>query len=342
MIPISFYGKNKSAESVIVLAADLGGTKVNFALYKATGSNMELIVADTYHSRDYPTFINIIQTFFKEHPDVKPDSICIGVAGPVVNGIADITNLNWMISADEISQAAGHEKVTLINDLEATAYGLACIKDEDLVTLNEGTKNNAGNIAVVAPGTGLGEAGLFWDGAAYHPFATEGGHTDFGPRTEQDIELYWFIKQQETVVSREHVLSGPGIYRVYNFFKEVKKMEEPAWLKEALEKDDPSAVISNSAIEGNTEICIETMKVFVQHLGYESANLALKMKATGGLYLAGGIPPKIIELLKKETFMQAYRNCDRMHALVESVPIKVIMNQKLPLLGAGYYGANSL
>ncbi len=340
MIPIAFYGKNKSSETVTVLAADLGGTKVNFALYKAIGANLELLVSAKYHSKDYPTFVSIVQAFFKEHPDVKPQSICIGVAGPVVKGVADITNLNWMISETEIAQAVGYEKVTLINDLEATAYGLACVQDEDLVTLNAGNKDNVGNIAVVAPGTGLGEAGLFWDGTAYHPFATEGGHTDFGARTALDIELYWYIKQKETVVSREHILSGPGIVRVYNFFKEVKKMEEPAWLKDALEKDDHSAVISNSAIAGNTDICVETMKLFVQHLGYEAANLALKMKAIGGLYLAGGIPPKIIELLKEETFMQAYLNCDRMIALVESVPIKVIMNEKLPLSGAGYYGAN--
>ena len=343
MIPIAFYGKSQTpSEPVTVLAADLGGTKVNFALYKVDQQHTETLLSARYHSRDYPSFVSIIQAFFAEHPGVKPQSICIGVAGPVINGSADITNLNWIISTDEIAKAAGNEKVTLINDLEATAYGVACLPDEDLVTLNEGAKLGGGNIAIVAPGTGLGEAGLFWDGNAYHPFATEGGHTDFGARTEQDIELYRYIKQKEKVVSREHVLSGPGIYRVYNFLKDVKKMEEPAWLAEAIKEEDPSAAISHAAINATAEICIETMKIFIQHLGYESANLVLKMKATGGLYLAGGIPPKIIQLLQQDIYLKAYLDCDRMQELVQAVPIKVVMNEKAPLIGAGYYGANHI
>ena len=343
MIPIAFYGKSKaSSEPVTVLAADLGGTKVNFALYKVNGQQAETLLSAKYHSRNYLSFVSIIQAFFAEHPGVKPQSICIGVAGPVINGSADITNLNWIISADEIAKAAGYEKVTLINDLEATAYGVACLPDEDLVTLNEGDASAKGNIAIVAPGTGLGEAGMFWDGKAYHPFATEGGHTDFGARTEVDIELYRYINQTEKVVSREHVLSGPGIFRVYNFLKEVKKMQEPVWLAEAIKAEDPSAAISNAAIAGTADICIETMKIFMQHLGHESANLVLKMKAIGGLYLAGGIPPKIIKLLQQDTYLKAYLNCDRMQELVQSVPIKVVMNEKAPLLGAGYYGANHL
>lgn len=343
MIPIAFYGKSKStSEPVTVLAADLGGTKVNFALYKVNGQHAETLLSAKYHSRDYPSFVNIIETFFSEHPDVQPQSICIGVAGPVINGSADITNLNWIISADEIAKAAGYQKVTLINDLEATAYGVACLPDEDLVILNEGDTSAKGNIAIIAPGTGLGEAGMFWDGNAYHPFATEGGHTDFGARTEEDIELYRYIKQKEKVVSREHVLSGPGIYRVYNFLKDVKKMEVPTWLNEAIKEEDPSAAISTAAIDAAAEICIETMKIFMQHLGHESANLVLKMKAIGGLYLAGGIPPKIIQLLQQDIYLKAYLNCDRMHELVQAVPIKVIMNEKAPLLGAGYYGANHL
>jgi len=342
LIPIAFYGKSQSSsEPVIVLVADLGGTKVNFALYKVTGQQAETLLSAKYHSRDYPSFVSIIQAFFAEHPLVKPQSICIGVAGPVINGSADITNLNWIISADEIAKAAGYEKVTLINDLEATAYGVACLPNEDLVTLNEGVPG-AGNIAIVAPGTGLGEAGMFWDGEAYHPFATEGGHTDFGARTEVDIELYRYINQTEKVVSREHVLSGPGIFRVYNFLKKVKKMQEPAWLAEAIKAEDPSAAISNAAIDNTAEICVETMKIFMQHLGHESANLVLKMKAIGGLYLAGGIPPKIIQLLQQDIYLKAYLNCDRMQELVQTVPIKVVMNEKAPLLGAGYYGANHL
>ena len=342
MIPIAFHGKSQSSsEPVTVLAADLGGTKVNFALYKVQQQQIETLLSAKYHSKDYPSFVSIIQTFFSEHPGVKPQSICIGVAGPVINGSADITNLNWIISADEIAHAAGYGKVTMINDLEATAYGVACLPDEDLVTLNEGVPG-AGNIAIVAPGTGLGEAGMFWNGSAYHPFATEGGHTDFGSRTEVDIELYRYINQKEKVVSREHVLSGPGIFRVYNFLKEIKKMEEPAWLADAIKEEDPSAAISNAAIEATAEICVETMKIFMQHLGHESANLVLKMKAIGGLYLAGGIPPKIIQLLQQDTYLKAYLNCDRMHELVQAVPIKVIMNEKAPLIGAGYYGANHI
>jgi glucokinase len=342
-IPLFFPGQSSlQNRTITVLAGDVGGTKTNLALYKTADGRLELICEATYHSTAYSSCIDILQQFLKESEisgKPAPSRICLGVAGPVVLGKVEITNLSWNLDLEEIRKASGLTDVFLINDLEATAYGLAGLEMADLISIHETGVDHKGNIAIIAPGTGLGEAGLFWDGSSYHPFSTEGGHTDFAPRTEMDIELFHFLQKKYGIVSWERVIAGPAIHDIYQFLLEIKKRGQPAWLKEALLQEDPSALISQTAIEEKDQTCIETLQIFVRYLARESSNLSLKMKATGGLYLGGGIPPKISALLQYNVFYDNFLDCDRMQHLLKNIPIKIILNSNTALLGAGYFAA---
>ena len=339
-VPLDLPRLNKPQEQpLLVLAGDAGGTKTNLALYRFEGRQMEPVAESTYHSASYESFHDILLKFAAEHPEQKPHRICLGVAGPVFNGKVDLTNLDWKLDALEIREQAKVQEVSLINDLEATAYGLATLKTDDFIAIHEGIAEFSGNIAIIAPGTGLGEAGLYWDGTCYHPFPTEGGHTDFGPRTKPDMKLLAWLQKKYEIVSWERVIAGPAIHDIYLFLKETKKRKEPDWLRDELQKDDPSAVISRVAIEEKNAACIETMQFFVRYLARQSSNLALTMKATGGLFLAGGIPPKIAPLLQQNIFYHNFLDCDRMQALLRKIPVRIILNSKTPLQGAAWYGA---
>ena len=339
-IPLHFPRRAELQErSVFVLAGDVGGTKTNLALYQADASQPRLVLEATYHSAAYASFVDILQQFYNEHPDQKPERICLGVAGPVFRRKVELTNLNWNMDAGEIARFAGIPEVSLINDLEATAYGLAGLTADDFLSIHEGVVDIPGNMAIIAPGTGLGEAGLYWDGQCYHPFPTEGGHTDFAPRTKLDVKLHDWLAKKYGVISWEKAIAGPAIYDIYRFLLEVKKRKEPEWLKEALQKDDPSATISLLAIEEKNPVCIETMHIYIRYLARETSNLVLKMKATGGLFLGGGIPPKISSLLQQNIFYHNYLDCDRMQHLLNKVPLKIILNSKTALLGAAWFGA---
>lgn len=341
VIPILFTDRlQRSTHEHTVLAADIGGTKANLSLYTISVNGMQPGVTKQYHSASYKSAAEIFTTFFTETGIEKPGSICIGIAGPVVNGKAHLVNLPWNITMQEVQDASGVQHVTLLNDLEANAFGLAMLKDEDFITLHQGNPY-PGNAAIIAPGTGLGEAGLFWDGQFYRPFATEGGHTDFAPRTDLDTDLHNYLKKIHGIVSWEHLVSGPGIASTYNFLRDVKGMEEPAWLKENMQVENPSAAISEAALQNKAGICTETMQLFVQYTARLCTIMALKIKATGGIYLSGGIPPKIAPLFNQDIFMQTYLQCDRQQELVEIVPIKIIMNDKAPMFGAAFYGAYS-
>ena len=327
-------------KGVRVLAGDIGGTKTNVALYEATENGMTLVQSGRYHSAEYRSCIDILKQFLSENKLAAPDKICLGVAGPVLNGKVDLTNLNWILDIAEVREATGVSAVSLINDLEATAYGLAGLTTDDFISIHAGDDTITGNIAIIAPGTGLGEAGLYWSGEYHYPFPTEGGHADFAPRTELDIELLKFLQNEYGVVSWEKVVAGPAIADIYRFLRDVKKMEEPAWLTETLKvQQDDSAVISQSALEQKAAICVKTMELFVGYLARESSNLVLKMKATGGLFLGGGIPPKIAPLLLQKDFFDYYMDCDRMQHLQEKVSVRIIKNDKTGLIGAAYFGA---
>ncbi len=339
-VPLAFIGKNSgNSPAGFVLAGDVGGTKTNLAVFSTNEGNPKLVAEATYHSGKFASCIDILLQFRSEHESLQPDHICIGVAGPVVDGKVEITNLNWNLDTDEIRKSLGVQNVSLLNDLEATAYGLAALTADDFITIHEGAGEFNSNMAIIAPGTGLGEAGLFWDGHQYHPFPTEGGHTDFSPRSEIDIELQKYLQTKYEVVSWEKVIAGPGIHDIYQFLIDIKKRVQPDWLKIALSRDDPSAVISQAALEEKDGACAETMQLFVKYLARESSNLVLKMKATSGLYLGGGIPPKIASLLQFNIFYNNFLDCDRMQHLLKRTPVKIILNPKTALLGAAYYGA---
>ncbi|WP_211092186.1 glucokinase [Chitinophaga eiseniae] len=332
MMPVS-----DSGVKTYLLAGDLGGTKTNLALFSSVDGELDLIREQRYVSRDYASFSDIIQHFIGESRDTSPQRICIGVAGPVVKGKVELTNLSRELSEEEIRQTTGINAVALINDLEATAYGLATLSPQQLTTLHRGAADHTGNIAIIAPGTGLGMAGMYWDGKYHHPFPTEGGHTDFAPRTDLDILLLRYLQEKYDIVSWERLVSGPGIYDIYQFLRDIKGMDEPVELRAAMNAGDPSAAISKGAIEQKIPVCVKTMELFVRYLARESCNLVLKMKATGGLFLGGGIPPKIAMLLETGEFYHHYMQGDRMAELLASVPIHIVNNDKSALWGAAFY-----
>jgi glucokinase len=339
LLPFKISKENKdSSKTNIILAGDIGATKTNLALYKVDVENIVLLQEAQYKSHDYKNIIELTDNFIKDLP--VPGSICFGVAGPVLNGRAKLSNIQWEIDSTELSNHFKIKNVQLINDLEATAYGLATLTEKDIAVIHEGSYAPVGNAAVIAPGTGLGEAGLFWDGNYYHPFATEGGHCDFAPRDEFDFELYSFLQKKFGHVSWERLVCGPGIVNIYQFLRDEKKREEPGWLKEKMQNGADAAIISGHSKQ--SEICNETMQLFIRYLAYESANLVIKLKATGGLFIGGGIVPQVISLLEKDVFYSSFCKSGRLNYLLEKVPVKVILNTKTALLGAAYVAANHL
>jgi glucokinase len=327
---------NKRKDAQDILAADIGATKTNIAVFHYNGSQFAMRKEATYQTQSFQSPEALISKFVGRDP--LPGKISIGVAGPVQEGKVTLTNVSWQIDRRQLSSHF-HTPVFLINDLEATGYGLAVLEDNDLHLLHEGKKAVRGNVAIIAPGTGLGEAGLYFDQAYFHPFATEGGHCDFAPSTGLDTELYHFIKKSVDHVSWERIVSGPGICTIYDFLHREKERGEPAWLKEKMLAHDKAAVITSNADE--CAICREALELFIQYLARESANLVLKIKATGGLFVAGGIVPQLLPSLHENYFLKWFSGFGRMKNLLQAVPIKIILNKKAPLLGAAYFGINS-
>ncbi len=325
-------------ESITILAADIGGTKTNIALYQSDRNGLSVLNQKRYVSKDYPSLSAIVHDFSS---GTLPARISAAVAGPVVNGKSKLTNLPWVLDSEAMSKEM-NVPVHFINDLEATAYGLAGLGKDELATLAAGDPEAKGNIAIIAPGTGLGEAGLFWDGQAYHPFATEGGHSDFAPRTEKDVQLFYALQKQFGHVSWERLVSGMGIKNIFNCLVKSRKEPIPEWLSQRLEEEDPAAVISECALKHTDLLCAETMELFVRYLATEASSLVLKLMATGGLFLAGGIPPKILPLLQSDNWTKNFDNNGRMHELSDRVPVHVVLNDKMALQGAAYYGAYSM
>ena len=339
MIPIAFKNQLRSGQkSVSILAADIGGTKTNVALYQSDDKGLTIVREKRYASADHSAFDDIVRDFCGNN---LPDRISAAVAGPVIDGKSKLTNLPWVLDSAAMRRDM-NIPVCFINDLEATAYGLAGLRDQERTTLATGDPKAKGNIAILAPGTGLGEAGLFWDGQYYHPFATEGGHSDFAPRTRIDVEIFYHLQEQYGHVSWERVVSGMGIKNIFHFLTQVRKEQVPEWLSERLKDQDPAAVISQAALRHEDLVCAETMELFVRFMATEAASLVLKLMATGGLYLAGGIPPKILPLLQTEGWTKNFDNNGRMHDLSDRIPVHVVLNDKMALQGAAYYGAYNM
>lgn len=337
LIPVSLPKRTPLQSGAFILAADAGGTKTDLALFEVRADGLSVVREEVFPSAKFKAIEDIITTFQGNH--APPDRISIAFAGPVQHGKAQATNLGWRhIDAARLSRTLGVEHFFLLNDLEAGAYGLAALQQHDLLSIYKPSEpGTGGNVGIIAPGTGLGEAGLYWDGRALHPFATEGGHSDFAVRNETDWEFFSFLKQKFGHVSWERVLSGPGIYNIYCFLRDVKKGEEPAWLNEKIHSGDPGAAIAHAAKEG-LPLCQETLRMFVQYLAIEASSMALKYKATGGIFIGGGITPKIWTSELQETFTTYFFQVGRMRPLLESMPVHLILNPKTALLGAAYYG----
>ena len=316
----------------MILAGDIGGTKTILALFERDGL-FAPAVEETFPSQKHKTFDEIVDVFLARHKP-KIALACVGVAGPVKDGRCEATNLPWVVDASQLARELGIARAWLLNDLEAYAYGIAALRPEDLAVLNEGAHDAQGNRCVVAAGTGLGEAGIFWDGTGWRPFASEGGHTDFAPTNELEIELLRYLLQRHERVSWERLVSGMGLVNIYRFLKETGREEEPPWLAEAMRAEDPGAVIGRHARDGRSPLCAKALDVFLELYGAETGDAALKMMATGGVYVGGGIAPKNLERLKEGPFLRRFLAKGRMRALMESMPVRVILNEKTGLLGA--------
>jgi glucokinase len=328
-----------TVDTLRVLSGDIGGTKTRLAIFDVAGTRLRCVVERSYPSREFATLQAIIEDFLAAG-EAHPDAACFGIAGPVRDEVVHVTNLPWQISAAEIAARFGFRRVALLNDLEANAWGLGALAEEDFHTLNTGVENPAGNAAVIAAGTGLGEAGLYRDGARLRPFATEGGHAGFSPGSELEIELLRYLMSRYGHVSWERLVSGPGLVNIHDFLVQHRGHTVAPWLHEELQDGDPAAAISRAAQSGRDGLCLEALELFVRLYGVEAGNLALKMMATGGLYIGGGIAPKILDQLAGGAFMDAFRAKGRMSGLLERLPVRVILNDRTALFGPAVYAGN--
>jgi glucokinase len=317
----------------MILAGDIGGTHARLASFHVVAGRVHALAEQTFPSREYASLPDIVQTFVSTHA-ISVTHACFGIAGPVRHGRSEAINLAWAVDAQQLAQQLGLEIVHLINDLEANAYGVAALAPEDFVILHAGASEAEGNAAVIAAGTGLGEAGLYWDGTQHCPFASEGGHASFAPADALQTELLQYLQPRLTHVSWERVLSGPGLCNVYSFLRDTQRGIEPAWLTEAMQQGDPAAAVSHAGLAGTSDLCVQALDLFVALYGAEAGNLALKFMATGGMFIGGGIAPRILAKLQGTAFLHAFWTKGRLQSVLEAIPVRVIMNDKAALYGA--------
>jgi len=325
---------------MLILAGDIGGTSTRLAYFDTSGSMLEPVAEKSFPSRESGSLEEIVTRFAAEQ-GVTAEKACFGIAGPVQNGTVRTPNLPWSVESAVLSRILGITEVQLINDLEANAYGINLLKPDDLFVLNRGIPDPTGTIAVVSAGTGLGEAMAYWDGTTHRPLSSEGGHADFAPRNELETELLLFLRAEHGRVSAERVVSGPGLRNIYRFLRDARHLPETPAVAEAMRQEDPSAVISRAAINGECPLCGQVLELFVSLYGAEAGNVALRTLATGGIYLGGGIAPKIIERLKGPGFMLAFITKGRLSPLLENIPVRVILNDRTSLFGAAQCAAVS-
>jgi len=323
----------------MILAGDVGGTNTRLAFFEGTPDQLRTIQVEIFPSAHFAGLAEIVRKFLETHKQ-PVEAACFGLPGAVVNGRVETTNLPWVVDSRHLAAEVGLAQVQLVNDLYANAHGMALLAESDFVVLNAGVPNATGNRALISAGTGLGEAGLFADAqGAYRPFASEGGHTDFAPRNDLETELLRYLLGRFEHVSYERVLSGPGLNNIYQFLRDTGRGEAPTWLVEQIAQGDPPAAISKSALEGTSEICVQALDIFISLYGAEAGNLALKMLATGGVYVGGGIAPKIIRKLSSTVFMKSFAAKGRIGGVLKEIPVRVITNDKTALMGAGRVAA---
>jgi len=327
----------------MILAGDIGGTKVHLALYTFAGGRLAPVRDTKFPAHEFATLDAVVDKFLTGDPasDGKREEIvaaCFGCPGPVRDGRLKLTNLPWTLDARDLQRSLSIEHIFLINDLEANGYGIPELRPEAIFSLHAGNAAATGHRGLIAAGTGLGEALLIWDGKAHRPIPSEGGHCDFAARTDREVALLQYLRGTlQGRVSWERVVSGIGIKNIYAFLRDVEKIEEPDWLRERMAEEDPNAVIGRCAEDGSSSLCFETMKTFAAAYGAEAGNIALKVLAMGGMYLGGGIAPKMLKTLGNGGFAEAFLDKGRMSPLLESVPVRVILDETCALLGAAAY-----
>jgi glucokinase len=320
----------------VIVAGDIGGTNARLATFEVQAGRLLLVKEKIYPSRSAPDLETIVRRFVDE---ARPSATAaaLGVAGPVKDGRIETPNLPWVVDARRLADILAVPKVTLLNDLKANAYGLRHLGPTDFAILQSGAHDALGNQAILSAGTGLGCAGLYWDGQRHRPFATEGGHADFATRTSLESELREHIAKEKGRVSAERILSGGGLVRVYRFLRERSGVPEPAALTERMANEDPAAVVSKTAMEGADPVCVSALDFFVAAYGAEAGNVALRMLATGGVFLGGGIAPKILPRIQGDSaFMDAFLDKGRMRPLLETIPVLVVLNDRAALWGAAH------
>jgi glucokinase len=322
----------------MLLAGDIGGTKTQLGLFEADGRKFRLVRKEIYRSQHYSGLGEIVGAFVAGL-DSPITAAGFGIAGPIIDGVCNTTNLPWVVSGRHLAEQLSLSSVELLNDLEAIAHGVALLSPDEMVTLNEGDQV-PGNAGIVAAGTGLGIANLFWNGERHIPSASEGGHVDFAPRDQLEFELLRYLLTKYERVSVERVVSGPGIFAIYEFLRSAGYGSESPELALRLTREDPSSVVSAAALSGESPLAAKALDVFTSLYGSVAGNLALTIMATGGIYIGGGIAPKIIEKMKDGTFLGAFLAKGRFTQLMARIPVRIILNNETPLLGAARVAAD--
>ena len=319
----------------MILAGDVGGTKTELAIFDDVSSR-KIVKGERFLCKDYGSLEEIVQEFLSTKSETITHA-CFGIAGPIDNNTCFATNLPWTIRGDILAGVIGIPHVSLLNDLEANAWGIRSLHEDELYTISPGIKGRKGNQALISVGTGLGEAGLYFDGNTHHPFACEGGHCDFAPRDEEEIELLRYLKKKFKRVSYERILSGAGLGNLYRFFVEEKGKKEIPEVKQRMQIEDPAKIVYEYGVSGKCPICEKALRLFVTTYGSEAGNVALSFMSLGGLYIGGGVAPKILDSLKTGLFFESFKNKGRLSGVLASMRVEVILNPKTALLGAAEY-----
>ncbi|WP_373709075.1 glucokinase [Kaistella sp.] len=332
---------SETNDNVSLIAADLRDEKTVVGLYIAENRKVFLKIEKTYDTKEFSSFSDIVNQFISENSLDNISKIAVAVPGPVIGGKSAPARLPWKLDAEEIKNNTKIEDVFLINDLEASAYGLEHVAEENFVKIHDSGNFAPGNAVLLAPGDGLGEAALFWDGSFLRPFATEGGHCEFSPRTNDEVEFYSFLQKIYGIVSWESVLSKGGLFNVYRFLRDVKRQVQPEWLTQEIEAGNFTEAIIRGAIDKRDRICTMTIETFLVFLAREANSLVLKMKATGGLFLSGEIPVMLEQFLNNSKFYKNFIISDKMENILKDIPIYLVKDEKTIINGAAVYAAFS-
>lgn len=320
-----------------LLAGDIGGTKTILRLNQIEGNTTQIMAESTYPSSDFDHLNPMIETFLATVEGARPQVACLAIAGPVLDDTCQLTNLSWQLNGRQMEETLQIPRIHLMNDFAAIGYGILALKEEDLETLQDQPIQEQSNIAVLGAGTGLGEALLVWQKENYQVLAIEGGHTDFPARNASEIGLLQYLQAKHGRISVERVVSGQGIYAIYEYLRDTNFAPESDAVKTAMESQDPTAVVGQHALNNSDLLCTKAVELFISAYGAEAGNLALKSLPYGGLYIAGGVAPKLLPKLQDGLFLNSFLDKGRMEKLLKTIRISVILNPKVGLMGAALF-----